>query len=298
MIFDSLQRASFGGFEFPVQDVEMVGELRDHVHEFWHSDAGQPEKGGRKNWIVTMNASFFATYPSYPNLWPKGLDSVRDLFARQVTAPVHIPTVGTINMYCRRFRQTMRSAMGGGERVELVFVEDNPSEFILDVLVDVGETGLRSQADVVIDDYAKMENPLAAIKEALAKMDDAVNSVLAVKDQADVYGLMLESRIERLSNQCDQIDRLLDINSYGAAKVIDSLHDLWGSANKLSKDLMGRKVELKFWTTPSLMSASEVSARLYGDNSRAVEILQLNGTILDAFAIVPNTVIRYYPAVA
>lgn len=296
LAFDILQRASFDGTEFPVEDMSVIGVLRDHVHEYPHTPTGKPEKMGRRNYEITFNARFEARAPGYPNLWPDGLRTIREAFESEKTAPLHIPTIGTINAYIRHIRQSMRARESlSGERCELVFIEDNPDEIILDALVAPGKKGIQAQNTSLQDAASADPSLLAQINDFLSKIDDAVNDVLSVQDQAEIYTLTLESKIERLSGQIDALDKVLRVDqSANASKVIDALHDLWGTVIDVERDILNKQSDLQSFVVPNLMSVTDISVAIYGDTTNATELMALND-FSDALAIPPGFIVRYYP---
>lgn len=292
-VFDSLQRASFDGVEFPIEEVSLKGGIRDHVHEYPHRDGGKTEKLGRRLYVVRFMTRFEANLPGYPNLWPTSLRTLREKFEAKTIGQLVIPTVGVMNAYCFDWEQVARMEESlSGERVPLVFREEQQDDLdAIAAFVNEGaQTGMAAQIATVDEEDAA--NPVIQ-PDLLTSLDNAVQSVLAIRDQADIYGSQLESKLLLVANTCSDIDRSLTDPT--ASRVIDALHNLWDSALTALKDLQNQKSDLQTFTVPVLMSILEVSTKLYGDTSHQMELLQMN-PIDDAFAIPANTPIRYYPA--
>src|SRR5438105_4964362 len=129
--FDTLQRASFGGAEFPVESVSIVGGLRDHIHEYPHSQGGAPEKMGRKLYTIRMKAVFQTKFKLYPGLYPNTLNFLRKMFEEQSSADLVVPTIGTMTAYCRNWTQEMEWRIRNGEKADFEFVEDLAQDFLV-----------------------------------------------------------------------------------------------------------------------------------------------------------------------
>ncbi len=102
--FDALLRASFLDYPFPVQDIDVKGGLRDHVHEYPHAPGGAPEKLGRKLYEFTFTCPFLTGLRGYPKLWPETLATLRIFFEGQNTGDLVVPTIGTINTFGGSFQ--------------------------------------------------------------------------------------------------------------------------------------------------------------------------------------------------
>ena len=138
--FDTLQRASFQGIEFPITSMTLKGGIRDHIHEYPHAAGGAPEKLGRKLYEVSMQANFQSTFRAYPRLWPSALSKLRKIFEQQTTGDLVIPTIGTIQAYARNWTQQMEAKIRSGETATFEFVEDQGSEDLAAGINDVTDS--------------------------------------------------------------------------------------------------------------------------------------------------------------
>jgi prophage DNA circulation protein len=305
-IFDQLQRASFDGVAFPVEEVEVEGTLRDHVHEYPHSPGGAPEKEGRRLYVVRMQASFLDIWKDYPGLWPDGLARIRAKYEGEKSGDLLIPTIGTITAYITSFRQRMVARQRSGEKVELAFREDQSNQFLADALTaEVGASlALKAQ---------RLRLEVGSLDESLPRgmlppegapspgsifdtINDAVNAVLAIRDQAELAGNLLEQRLLWLAGICDEADKtLLFLQNPINHRVTDALHELWDSALTLSSDLQGKRSPMATYVVPLTMAVGDISRALYGDASRGVELMQLN-PLDDPFRVPAGTTLKYYTA--
>lgn len=291
--FSALQRASFDGVEFPYEDIEIVGVIRDYIHEFPHTPTGKPEKMGRKNYEFRIRVPFFAGFPAYPDLWPERIGLIQGYFENQLTKILHIPTMGDYRAYIRSFdRQTVSSILNG-ERGTLVFIEDdNPqTDISFNTLTTIGPVSIDKQLGQVIQKASLSETP--GIGSLLTALDESVTALIAVRDQVDIYGNLIEAKTLRVSAQCEALDRAFRINN-GDGAAIDANLALWANIIRSTNDIKEKQTDLVVFITPSAMSITDLSIKLYNDTTHATELLQINA-VSDPLRIPPNTRIKYYP---
>ena len=295
--FDSLLPASFNGTSFPVQKISVTGGLRNHVHEYPHQPGGSPEKLGRKLYVFKVSAVFANTFPKYlsPPLWPDRLRTLVGLFEAETTAYLTIPTVGTIKAFATDWDREMSWENLSGEATEITFLEDVSDVVDIDGLFTVATASLQSQAALLAKVPIIRNDDNGDARGLFDKIHDAVNSVLAIKDTADVYSAMLTSKIEAVVSLCNQADALLAMNDPANTQAIDALHDVWASALKLAQDVTETGSTIATYATPRLMSVAEISAAIFGDASHAVDILQMN-PFEDALAVPKATLVKYFTA--
>lgn len=299
-----LPPASFDGIKFPVEMVRVRGGIRDHIHEYIRSPAGQPEKLGRKNYVIAMTALFHDVIRAYPDLYPYALDKLVRAWESETTGDLVVPNVGPIRAYCRNWDRTLDVRVRSGERVELEFVEDSENNFLAEELIDQRQQSLAEKERTLIKlrqetiDENKHE-PLTLLSEAglsislFDAITGAVTSVLAIRDQVELYDNLLAARIEALIGLCQQCERLAALQDVRSYRVLDALQELWLTALELRQDLLRKRAPIQMYAVPRLMAIGQVSIAIYGVASRAVEILQLN-PIDDALAIPTGTQVRYY----
>ena len=286
-----LPRASFKALEFPVVSVRVRGGIRDHLHEFPHLPAAANEKLGRKPYEIEMIADFQTTFARWPGLWPKRLADLRDLFEAETSDWLVIPTIGNMWCYCREWDQDMDAKVLSGERATFKFIEDSQDTFLLNLVTT--PNALPNAANELADLSLSLK-PKPSIFDDIT---DAVNSVMAVIDQGNAYGGLVESKILALSALCKEADQRIELQDCTNFRILNALRDLWSSANKLLTDTQQTGGKIVKFRVPVTMSVTDVSSLVYkGDASRGVEILNLN-PIDDAFAIPGGTMLKIYQAI-
>jgi prophage DNA circulation protein len=290
--FDTLQQASFNGIKFPVDEIEVRGSIRDHVHEYPHSPGGTPEKEGRKLYEIDLVCPFHDTFVKYPGLYPDGLALLRSNFENETTATLVVPTIGSIKAYAMTWTQRATGKQRSGERVTLKFREDQPPDdldaFILSTSSSVSTLSAQSQRFKLA--AADGPQPQPSIFDDL---QNAVNAVLAIKDTGDRYGNLLEAKLLAVVSLCNDIDNLQILRNPSTFRIAYAMQDMWKSALESLKDIAGKKRALSVYITRTTVAISDVAKTIYGNAARSMELLQLN-PIEDAFAIPANTSIRYY----
>jgi prophage DNA circulation protein len=286
-----LPRASFQGLEFPIESCRVRGGIRDHLHEYPHSPAAANEKLGRKPYEIEMVSNFQTTFAKWPGLWPKRLADLRDLFEAEASDWLVIPSIGKMYCYCRDWDQDMTAKVLSGERATFKFIEDSQDQFALQKLVQINIESLPSNGQR----FKQLSDGLSPKPSIFDDVLDAVNSVMAVVDQSNAYGGLVESKILALSALCKEADQRIELQSPINHQILDALHDLWASANTLLGDTQRTGGKIVPFRVPSTMSVAEVATLVYKDATRAVEILNLN-PIDDAFAIPGGTQLKIYQA--
>jgi prophage DNA circulation protein len=289
-----LPRAGFQGLEFPVESVRVRGGIRTHLHEYPHWPSAALEKLGRKPYEIEMVANFQTTFAKWPGLWPKRLADLRDLFEAETSDYLVIPSIGKMWCCCTDWDQLMTAKILSGETATLKFVEDSQDQFAFQKLVQVNVESLPSTAQR----FNTLTSAMAPRPSIFDQVLDAVNKVMAVIDQANAYGGLVEAKILALANLCKEADQRIELQNASNYAILDALRELWSAALGMLDDTQRTGGKIIRFRVPSKMSVSDVSSLVYhGDASRSVEILTLN-PIDDAFAIPGGTVLKIYQQAA
>lgn len=296
--FKNLARTSFAGIEFPTDRYRLRGSARVHVHVYAHVPGGDIEKLGRNLYEAEVSGLFLTSATQYPDLWPARLELLRDLFEQSWTDYLVLPSLGRIKAMCTEWDQEFVAKTLNGERATFRFMEDQSSAFLLDKLISVNAQSVdASSAQLVTLSQALADaNQLSPNEQSLFDtIQNTANQVLAIRDQADLAGLLLSEKIAMLTQLCAEADKTIrairDPENY---PVLEALKELWAAAKSLGDAIAGPPTDFKFYTTPRRMTAADVSFAVYGTTTRAGDILQLN-PINDAYDIPARTSIRYIP---
>lgn len=292
--FSKLQRASWNGIEFPVRRLSVRGALRYHVHEYPHAAGGAFENLERKLYEVRMTCPFLQRFSKYPDLWPIRLATLRTQFETGEAGKLTIPTIGTITARCVAWPEEMDAKVQSGVMVEFEFIEDQSQLNLVETLIQAASANVESAAEaytINLDDYKTTTGNQIDLLDAISLV---ANDVFALKDQAELESLILSAKVDRLAAILQEADRtVVDLQNPKHYPLLNSMRDLWAANQQLFRDLQGRRSPLETLVVPMTMSIADISTRIYGDTSRAVELMQLN-PLEDALAVPAGTSIKYY----
>jgi prophage DNA circulation protein len=291
--FDALKPMSFAGIKFPYKSYSVKGAYRKHVHEYPHVAGGAPEKLGRTLYEVEVEVDFRADYNSSAATAKKytqlitDLGVLRGMWENGDTAELHIPHVGTIKAFADDWTERAKNTDRSGISTTIKFIEDQESAFLVLDTIQI-KTADFSDAAYAIQAAPKSNASL------WSTINNAITSVLAVRDQAALYGSLVAAKIESLSSLLRQADETLDeLNDPANNELLEALHRLWDATLSLRNDLLAQDDYLREFNVPLTMTVAQAAAAIWGDSSRGGELMQLN-VLADPLAIPPLTKLRYY----
>lgn len=289
-VFDQLQRASFDGLEFPVKSVSIKGRYRHEEHEYLRVPGAVIEKLERSLYTIEMQACFDANVRGYgPRLWPDGLTAIRKKYESGVTGPLVIPTIGAIPAMQAEWDQTAdMGKLRSGENIKLSFKEDQTQRFLTLASVQAQQLNLAtSTANLSV---LRPPDPPNIFDQIL----NAANGILAIKDQADLYGGLLVAKVGMLTSLLNEADKqVTEFNDPANHELLDAFLELWDATVRLGTNLADSPHGPRSYVTPRLMSVSDVATAVYGNSERAGEIL-INNDLPDPFAIKAGTKLIYF----
>jgi len=293
---DNLALFSFAEYSFPVEEYEVIGGLRDHVHEYSHQDGGDPEKLGRRLYVVRCTGNFQAKFARYPGLWPDALNSFTKLWETGAVAPLVVPSIGTIQAYAFGWTRKFSAKIRSGEKCAIEFREDS-TNLPLPINVTLpSPQSLQSGASLAAANAARA-NLGASDMGLIQSLQSAVAGLQAIEDTAYLYGNQVLLQCQELISLCQQIDQLDSVQSANNAELMRNIHDVWAQAQQYASDLQQQNVTLQQFITPVQMSIGAVSTAIFGDATHAADLLALNtGSFNDPMLIPAATIIAYYPA--
>lgn len=294
----TLSRASFAGIAFPFTEITVSGAHRYHVHEYPHSPGGDPEKMGRKLYVIRMSAWFHElsglAAVNYPDLWPNGLRTLRNILETGSTEDLVVPTIGTIRAFPTAWTQKFVTGQAlDGEKVDFEFCEDqdtlnlggNDFDFAAE---SMSEAAAKLDLAAALRDYTKERKP-----GIFEQINDAVGSVTAMKDKVGAINSLVSSKIETVKSLCSQVESVVDfMGSAESVPIAVAVRNLWFAANELAANLVVPATRLLIYVVPSTTTVVDLSQRLYGTTTRAQDLLRLNA-FSDAYKIPAGTEVTY-----
>lgn len=299
-----LPLASFDGVEYPLESQKIKGGVRVHVHEYPHAPGGAVEKMGRSLYRITHQASFQDTFLKYPGLYPQRLNALRVKFEEETTATLSVPGLGTIKALCTSWDRDMVAKIASGERVTFEFLEDMPSTATIEALVDPTPKALEDrgrelarQLELVRADLARDEDRslLQRVQDSVDGARAAISSVVAIRDQADMYSGLLEAKLREVARHSRTLSDTLRSPKF--FRMQDAAHEVWAASLKRVQDLGNRRVQLNEIVLPMTMALAQVSSLIFGDATHGDDVMALN-PVPDPHRIPAGTTIRFYPLAA
>ena len=287
--FDGRPRASFAQISFPITKVSVKGAGRQHIHEYPHANGGQPEKLGRKLYVIHMHALFYDVFDSYGNLWPQKLNMLVDQFEAQNTQPLVVPTVGVIQAFCTSWnREADFAKVRSGEAVDLEFQEDPGDQSDAFFVNNVGQGAAAAVTRAVLLAPSYPTAPLGVLQS----IQSAISALTAPVNQASMFGASLLNQVNGILALFKQADSSPALQNPINWPITAELHNAAAAVVQYSNALALKSGVPMLYTVTKLSSVGEVSTAIFGDATHAVEILQTNA-IDDALAIPAGTSIRY-----
>jgi hypothetical protein len=289
---DTLSRLVIDGIKMPYQRVRITGGQRDHVHEFPYVPGGLPELFGRKlyEFHVTLKIddgimraggiyrgrNLFTNLNVLMGRWDEGRR-----FA------INLPNIGEIPLvYATQWERDLDVRFRSGETCEVTFREDADAAALIAKTLSLKPTATMATQLGAMD--ALLPVPAPSIFDQIR---DAVNAVLAYRDQTQMWSDFIVAKLEGLLALFAEADTLDLFNDPLMAELLDALHALWASAQEMY-DSSG---ELATYTTVIDTDAAGVSRVIWGDTAHAVDVINLN-PISDPYRIAAGTEIRYLKA--
>lgn len=297
---DSFPKAAFDGIEFAYSAISLKGGIRYALHEFPHAAGAEPEKMGRKAYIVSFRA-FFHDIPKtaldreYPDAYPNSLRILREKFESQITGDLTIPTVGKIKAVAIDWTQQYDVRSPTGESFDIEFVEDQAASFLIAAI------GTSTNGAIAVEEASNAAFAAAALADFKKKnthgffqsLNDAVNLFKGALGAGDAFSRVLEGKIQGLVNLCAFADSQLEEMQHPSNHlVVTALKDLALAAKQFGENITQSSQRILLYTVPRMMTIGQVSTVLYGTSEKGSDILLLN-TVADAFAIPAGTQLRY-----
>ena len=295
----TLARMSFGGIAFPFVEYSLNGAHRNHVHEYPHAQGGDPEKLGRKLYVVRVTAWFHElTGPAaqaYPDLWPSGLKRLREMFESGETKDLVIPTIGTIRAFATQWTQKyVVSNAPDGEKVDIEFCEDEAGDLLAGNEAKFAAESMVEALALLNEQMALLEaRGLARKPNIFEQLNDLVGGFVALKDQAQAQATLLSDKVESIKALCQEVESVADfVNESSGVGVGAAVRSLWTAANAVGDALVVPASQVLTHIVPSRTTVVDLSALLYGRTDKVSDLLKLNAFI-DPFGIPAGTVVRY-----
>lgn len=316
--FDHVQTCSFAGVLIPVDMIEVVGGLRDHIHEPPHADGGIPEKLGRKLYVIHVHGIFdegisgYVPGGKYDDNYPDSMWKLRTVMESGLTDDLVLPNLGTIKAYARNWPQKWSAERRSGEDANYEFVEDPqvslavgvfnldtvPDTQAMFVQLDHFNVLAQSSADRLTAakqsrvpgtalDLSQVSNVDTTLFSSIANV---FNEVITLRDQEGLLATLLEEKVAALTQYADRLTQA--VTSPFDIRMLYALQDMMASARSFQSNAQNSIAPIKTWTVTKTMPATDISTAIFGDTTHVMDILNMN-PIENAYRVRAGTKIRY-----
>lgn len=284
---DDLQPLRFDRHKIPYQRITVRGVQREHIHEYPHVKGGAPEKQGRKLYEVQVSSKFDERIASHGNrALLRTLNSLQELFDNGETKALYVPNLGEMKAYNVNWSRELNVQWRSGEAVELTFREDPGNEFLKLAAVKFAGGAVASEM-VKLDTLVPSPKP-----NALQQIQDAINSVLAIRDYGLMWAGFVEEKIEGIRLLFEELESTWDlIEDPENWPIHEQLLALLASVVNLGEEVFGLG-GFETYTTPKVMTTDEASEAIYGDTEHAIDIMNWN-SVGDPYHIPAGTDLKY-----
>jgi hypothetical protein len=290
---DQLGRLAFDGITIPYQRIQVRGGGRAHTHEYPKVPGGVAEKLGRKPYEISITSRIdegiarAGGYYRDRNLIASA-DALMALFEAQVTRALYLPNIGEIQAYATTWSRDLDVKIRSGELFESQFVEDSDAANLIAQTLRVASPTTIAQHLGAVEARAPVPQP-----DLLKSLVDAVNSVLAYRDQADMYQTVFAAKIEGLLALCREIDSgLPDLQNPLSNDLRESLANLWAAIRSAGAQARF-ETEMGTFVTPRDMDCAAISIAIWGDTAHARDVLSLNA-LEDPYNVPAGTKIKFF----
>lgn len=286
-----LKQASFDGIAFPYTTCEFALQPRYHAHVYIHTDGGELEKLGLALRKVTFRIPAHDTLqPPYRNFYSQVLPKLWAKFAALLTAPLVVPSIGTIQAMAIDPKRSI-GALTSGEPVEVSFLEDSKTLATFDAVFTPSVNTLPTTVRGFVR-AAPPEVPQSLLDRLLA----AVSALMSLAARADTFARQWTAKVSEVINLCETLYRLPILALPSSVACVSLLLDLHLAAIKMREEAQRRSRPVLTWpsVTPARLAAGQVAAWIYGDTGRVGELLALNDW--DPLNVPAGSTVRYFGA--
>lgn len=289
--FQTLALHSFLDDPFRALRVEIRGGIREHVHVYPHRAGGRTEPLGRELYEFDYQGIYLTNDRTFRDAWPGTIGLHRGAWEQQIVGDLVVSTIGKIRARAIKWKITQSAEFQNGEMVSVLFREEDAVDLLSPTSVmTLNVTPLADRAIFIIN-----------LAKRLGVQRDFFDSLLALARQIQGLVAMAKLQLEVIANRAtamadmirnfDELEKSL--NDAKNWQLFVALRDLAIAADELARDSLAKFAPLVTYETEAEMGVLDVSVDIYGDTSRAMEIMRLN-PIKNPFRIPAATTLSVY----
>jgi hypothetical protein len=311
-IIANLPRCRFDGWRVPVIDMDIRSSRRRTIHEYRGIDGGATEDLGRGIYTFQISTTFQADPRFSPPLWPDTMNALRGLYNAGRVGTLVVPHIGDVRCKIVDWSERFDGSVVSGFTGTISFEEDEANRF-LPQGVQVTAAALESTVEAfkaafdealpAVEEPANAPLELVPTAESRARglfetIADVADQILAIKDQVELSGELIASRLDFFKRLMKQASETLPwLDDPENHEVLYALRDMQAAAIDAEERRGEELVRPQVFVVDREMTLMQASTRIFGTTDRGRDILGLND-IPNAMRIQPGHRLLYLPDAA
>jgi prophage DNA circulation protein len=301
---------TFENWVIPATRLGIGSDCRVAIHEYRFVKGGSIEDHGRGLYTFRMNATF-TNDPRYrPALYPDQLSQLRALYDSRKIGTLVLPDIGRVLCRIVQCDSEQEFRNPNSADVSIAFLEDLGNRFLPVVTSAATQAGFQDSAQKwasLVDSkrpeqYESTASPDVQSQQKRAfdlfdQLTNAANAIIGIRDQIQLQNELLAAKIQGFRSLLEEVDHALWLNDPMNFEFVYALKDLWAATLALANEpqQQGQQGLPRTYKVQRTSTVTQISAAIYGDTSRARDLLGLND-FPDAMAIPAGTDVLYLQA--
>jgi len=300
---------TFEGWIVPATRLGISSNGRISIHEYRWIKGGNIEDHGRGLYTFRVAATFTNDTRFKPLLFPDQLAQLRALYDARTVGSLVLPDIGRVLCRITEWDEDQDYANRNSAVANISFLEDEGNRFLPAAISAATKAGFYDacQKWIALVDAKRPANPedllRADIVEPEAKafdlfnqISEAGNSILAIRDQANLLSELLASKVMTITGLFEDANRTRFFDNPMNFELLYALKELWAATIALAQLDPVEGGTLRKYRVTRVSTITQVAAAIYaGDTSKSRDLLGLND-FADAMAIPAGTEVTYLQA--
>jgi len=296
---DATHKLAFGGIRIPYSKFSIELKTPSHQHRYPHTPGAALEKMGREPYVFSITGVYddCLTPEVLPANWTIALATLRRMAEDEQTDNAEVPLIGTIRAKIENLKIDIDARRTSGpEAVSFMLIEDMTDQFLDAYIFQTAQNALQTSYDnMVANDLASRFS--APSLSLWSQINNAVSDVLAIKDQAQLYAGLYESKILYAIDLIKTADSTLaELEDPLNNQVFQDLIAAWSALADLVNNRLLMNNDMQKYTVVRDSTLSEVAisiSDIAGHTIEAGDLLGIN-LIPDPFSVRAGTSVNYY----
>ncbi len=301
--------AKFEGWILPATRQSISSSAKMTVHEYRWRQGGTAEDHGRGLYTFRYSCLFTNDKRFSPPLYPDALNALRRLYELRAVGTLELPDIGRVPCRLIEWSEDQQGGFATSAEASLAFLEEDGHRFLGAAIDPSKVQTLRTATDkwtAVVESKrpAQAVTPVPDIRSSEARAFDlfdqiteAANTLIAFRDQQQLFGELLQTKIDGMLSLFRDADRAMWLDDPDNWEVVYAMKELWAATIEAGKTPQDDRGEPRVHLVQQTSTVMQVSNEIYGSTARAGDLLALNN-FREAMAIPAGTRVIYLPEAA